>query len=388
MDADVAVIGVGTMGSMTLWHLARRGISAMGFEQFGIPHDRSAHGAETRIFRTAYMEGAEYVPLLRAALQGWRDLEQETGRTLLRMTGGLSIGNPADEWMQRVMISIREYQLEHEVLDAEEASRRFPQHRLLEDDAVILDKQAGYLRPEFAVASAVARAEQLGAVVHRHTRVEAIEPAGGSVYIRAGGKTRTFRKVVITTGPWASKLLPELRGSVAARRLVATWFAAKEPRLYEPDRFPIVIRHSRGMEGSVSGVPAVDGGSVKLMLDYDFGTYDPDSLDRTLPDEELQTISTVVGERFNGLYPDPIRVGAYMDGYTKDEHAIVGIHPDAPELVVMVGFSGHGFKMAPVFGEIAADLVSKRSTQHGIDHLAPARVFKDGGHAAALLAGC
>lgn len=375
MDAEVAVVGVGSMGSMTLWQLARRGISAMGFEQFGIPHDRSAHGAETRIFRTAYTEGADYVPLLQAALRGWRDLEHETGRTLLRLTGGLSIGDPGADWMQRVMVSIREYQLEHEVLDAQQAARRFPQHRLLPDDAVIVDKQAGYLRPEFAVVSAVARAEQLGAVVHRHSRVEAIEPQGGSVHIRAAGNTRTFRKAVITTGPWAARLLPELRGSLAGRRLVATWFAAKEPALYEADRFPIFIRHSRGMDGMMSGVPSVDGGSVKIMVDRDFGTYDPDLLDRDLRAVELRTISALVLERLSGLYPDPIRVGVYMDGYTVDEHAIVGIHPDVPELVVMVGFSGHGFKMAPVFGEIGADLVTTGSTRHGIDHLAPARVF-------------
>ena len=374
MDAEVAVIGVGTMGSMTLWQLARRGISAMGFEQFGIPHDRSAHGAETRIFRTAYMEGAPYVPLLRAALQGWRELEQETGRAVLRMTGGLSIGDPGADWMQRVMVSIREFQLEHEVLDAGQASRRFPQHRLLPDDAVIVDKQAGYLRPEFAVASAVARAEQLGAVVHRYTRVEAIEPAGGSVRIPAGGRTLTFREAVITTGPWAGTLLPELAGSLAVHRLVATWFSAKEPAQYEPDRFPIFIRHSPGMD-MMSGVPSVDGGSVKLMVDRDFGRYDADSLDRSLRDEDLQSISAVVGEHLVGLYSDPIRVGVYMDGYTPDEHPIVGIHPDAPELVLIVGFSGHGFKMAPVFGEIAADLASKGSTRHSIDHLSPARVF-------------
>jgi sarcosine oxidase len=125
----------------------------------------------------------------------------------------------------------------------------------------------------------------------------------------------------------------------------------------------------------MSGVPSVDGGSVKIMLDRDFGTYDPDTLDRTLGDEDVQTISALVGERLNGLYPDPIRIGIYMDGYTQDEHAIVGIHPDAPDLVLMAGFSGHGFKMAPVFGEIAADLVSHGSTRHGIDHLSPARVF-------------
>lgn len=63
MNADVAVIGLGSMGSMTIWQLARRGVSVIGFEQFGIGHDRGAAGGDTRIFRTAYAEGAEYVPI-------------------------------------------------------------------------------------------------------------------------------------------------------------------------------------------------------------------------------------------------------------------------------------------------------------------------------------
>jgi sarcosine oxidase len=67
MQWDVGVIGLGTMGSMAMWQLARRGVSVIGFEQFGIGHDRSAAGGETRLFRTAYKEGAQYVPILKEA---------------------------------------------------------------------------------------------------------------------------------------------------------------------------------------------------------------------------------------------------------------------------------------------------------------------------------
>ena len=374
MDGDVAVIGLGTMGAMTLWQLARRGISAVGFEQFGVPHDRSAHGAESRIFRTAYMEGVEYVPLLRAALRGWRDLEAETGRQLLRMTGGLSIGDHEAPWMLRVLAAIKAFDLDHELLSAEETAQRFPQHRLLPGEMVIVDKQAGYLRAELAVASAVARAEQLGARALRRTRVEAIEPAGGGVQLRAGARTMMFRKAVVTVGPWAAKLLPELSGSIAVHRLVSTWFCAKDPALFEPERFPVFIRESRDIETSVSGIPSLDGVSVKVMPNKHFGEYDADSLDRNLGYEDLELISRLVRNWLPGLYPDPIRVGIYMDGYTPDGHALVGLHPDSRDVVLMVGFSGHGFKMAPVFGEIASDLVANGTTSHGIGHLSPARI--------------
>src|SRR5215475_2096201 len=93
MDAEVAVIGTGTMGSMTLWNLARAGIPAIGFEQYTLGHDRSAAGGESRIFRVAYREGPQYVPMLLRARDLWRELEAEAGRDLLTVTGGLMIGD-------------------------------------------------------------------------------------------------------------------------------------------------------------------------------------------------------------------------------------------------------------------------------------------------------
>lgn len=361
------------MGALSLWHLARRGISAIGIEQFGVPHDRGAHGAETRIFRTAYKEGSVYVPLLRDALRGWRQLEGETSRKLLTLTGGLSIGDPRSEWMQAVLASITAFDLEHELLDATEGSRRFPQHRLLPDDGIIVDKKAGFLRPEFAVAAATERAERLGAVVLRHTRVQAVEPDQGIVRVRTDSSTLTVRKVVVTTGPWAAKLLPDLAQRITVHRLVSTWFLASDPAIYDSDAFPVFIRQSEGMEHSISGVPSVDGGGVKVMLNKHFGVYDPDQLDHNLGYQELETIRTEVRECLPGLNPDAIRVGVYMDGYTPDEHAIVGLHASCPNIVLMVGFSGHGFKLAPVMGEIAADLLTNGATRHRIQHLLPSR---------------
>lgn len=75
----------------------------------------------------------------------------------------------------------------------------------------------------------------------------------------------------------------------------------------------------------------------------------------------------------NGLRPDPARISVHMDGYTTDEHAVVGAVPGSERLFVMGGYSGHGFKLAPVMGEIGKDLVLTGSTAHGIDHLAPGR---------------
>src|SRR5699024_11696375 len=140
MDADVAIVGVGTMGSMAAWQLAKADISVIGFEQFGIGNDRTAAGGESRLFMTAHMEGKEYVPLLYEAKKLWRELEAETDRELLTLNGGLTIGDPDTDVMKKLLKSIGKFDLEHEILQEKEASTRFPQHQLFSDEIMVLDK--------------------------------------------------------------------------------------------------------------------------------------------------------------------------------------------------------------------------------------------------------
>src|SRR5699024_7596802 len=144
-DADGAVFGVGAMGSMSIWQLARRGVSVFGFEQFGVGNDRSAAGGQSRLLLTAYMQGQESVPLLEAALLLWKQLEEEANKGLLTLNGGLMIGDPDTTVLRNVLQSIKDFQLDHEINQGSEAKKRYPQHRLFPEDVMILDKNAGYI---------------------------------------------------------------------------------------------------------------------------------------------------------------------------------------------------------------------------------------------------
>src|ERR1043166_10131525 len=94
MTYDLIVIGVGGMGSATVYHAARRGLSVLGLEQFDIPHALGSSHGVTRIIRLAYYEHPSYVPLLRRAYELWRELEQQAGEQLLFITGSLDAGPP------------------------------------------------------------------------------------------------------------------------------------------------------------------------------------------------------------------------------------------------------------------------------------------------------
>ncbi|GHF14753.1 N-methyltryptophan oxidase [Amycolatopsis deserti] len=370
-DADVAVVGLGTMGSMTAWQLARAGADVLGFEQFGIGHDRSAAGGESRIFRTAYQEGPEYVPLLREAQRLWRELEAESGWRLLTTTGGLTIGTEGTEAMTNVLASIDRFGLPAEVLDAEAMAWRYPQHRLADGEMAVLDHTAGVLRPEFAVIAAVTRAAALGARVHSGAAVTAIEPFDDHVVIVAGERRFTVRQAVVAGGPWTGRLVPALADAVRVRRIVMTWFATTDPARYGPERFPVFIRQSG--ERHFFGIPTFDGGSVKVALVAEDPVDDPDALDRDVRPSALSAISSLVGECLPELHPHPHRVSVHMDGYTADGNPLVGNVPAVPNLVVLGGFSGHGFKMAPAIGRVAAESVLHGSSSLPAGFLNPDR---------------
>ncbi|MFC7395337.1 N-methyl-L-tryptophan oxidase [Scopulibacillus cellulosilyticus] len=372
MDADVGVIGVGTMGSMAMWQLAERGVSVIGFEQFGTGHDRSAVGGGSRIFRTAYLEGSEYVPLLKDARRFWQQLEAETGNRLLTLNGGLMIGHPESKPIRNVMESIETYDLDYEVLKGKEAAVRYPQHRLLPEEVMVLDKQAGFLRPEKAVVSAVQLAEALGAKIHRYTKVKEILPDNEGVTIKTKDNDYRVGKVLLTAGPWAGKLFPNLKNKLSVRRLIMTWFAAKDITLFEEKHFPVFARMTQGEK--ITGAPAIDGSMVRISNNTALAEIkNPDDLNRNIPIEDLAPVSQAVQNFFPDLIPYPVRANAFMDTFTPDQHPIVGKAPGVKNVVIQCGFSGHGFKMAPVMGKIASDLILEGDTEHNIKHLDPSR---------------
>ena len=376
MDAEVGIIGVGTMGSMAAWQLAKKGVSVLGFEQFGLGNDRTAAGGESRLFRTAYMEGAEYVPLLQKAKELWRKLEKESGNSLLTLNGGLMIGEEGSDVIKNVLKSISDFNLPHEILKGDQARYKYPQFTFYDDDLAVLDKEAGFIRPEMAVVSASHLAMKHGAKIKRYTKVDSLtSESGGVSIITDEGKKYKVAKVLISAGAWTSKLMPALQEQLIPRRLLLTWFAPKNLADTRADRLPIFAR-MRG-DFRLTGAPTLDGSMVKASYTKDpLAVKDPEELYRDVYPKELKRISEAVEALLPALFPDPVRASAYMDAYTPDDHALLGELPDWENVFVASGFSGHGFKLSPVIGEIIAELMIDGKTESDISHLEPGRILK------------
>lgn len=380
MDAKIGVIGVGTMGSMTMWQLARKGVtSVIGFEQFNIGHDRSAAGGESRAFRTAYLEGSEYVPLLLDSYKQWRQLEQETNMNLLTLNGGLMIGNERHGSMKNILDCVYTFNLDHEIIDEKQAKTYYPQHPLKAGEFMLLDKQAGFLRPELSVLTAARKAKELGATIYRNKTVHSINPYSGGVKVKVDDKIFEFEKIIVTSGPWLKQILPIYENYFEVNRLLLTWFTSESMNQFNPERFPIFVRMTKDID--IFGVPTLDGHMVKIApvsARGDGSVLNPNAMDRNVPMRDIEKLIQGVKTYLPDLIPEPIRVSAYMDGYTSDHNPLVGFVPGYENVMVMGGFSGHGFKLAPIMGKIAADLLLRGHTDYDIKYLSPERFFTRG----------
>jgi sarcosine oxidase len=376
LQTDVVVVGVGAMGSAALWRLAERGIPAIGFERFEPGHDRGSSHGETRILRTAYLEGPAYVPLAQRAIGLWGELERVSGVSLMVVNGGLMLGSRDSDVITGTMASVETYGLPYRLLDATQLRTEYPAHRVSEDDVAIFEHEAGFLRPELAVTTAAGRAEDLGATVVRNSVIRRIENRPGGVRVTADGVVCDARHAVVSVGAWLQSVFPDLHLPVRVTRQIATWWPLERPQLFTPDRFPIFIRDIGGSitaDSSFYGFPSQDGATIKVAIHREGNVVDPDTIDREVSAEDLAPIRDHINRYLDGVRLEPVRTSVCMYTNTPDHDFLIGSPPGMSNLTILGGFSGHGFKFASVIGDIAADLAARGGTDYPVSWLSPDR---------------
>jgi sarcosine oxidase len=373
VDGKLAVIGLGSIGSMALWQASRLSESVTGFEAQSPAHARSAVGGDTRLFRMLYRGIPGYYPILKRSRSLWAELEAETGQDILTRCGGLSIGTADGPYIPSLLETTRINGADHEILSHEEMAERYPQHNLREDDIAVYDPHAGALRTDRAVTAAVTAAEANGATVHTNTPIDSITETDDGVVVTSGDKTWTFESVIVSSGGWSQRLMPDyLKAATQTKRIFLSWFVARNPAEFSPERFPIFIRISG--DRSMYGAPTVDGVTVKATLDgRGAPTPQADSVPRELTPAEIAETTETVTEFFPGLYPNIVRSDAFPDLYTTDGHPLLGRLSEGSRIYCATGFSGGGFKNATGFGEIAAHEALGKQTFDGLDFVRPQR---------------
>jgi sarcosine oxidase len=363
---DVIVVGVGGMGSATLFHLARRGVRVLGLERYDLIHEYGSSHGLTRIIRLAYWEHPTYVALLRRAFELWRELETLSGEQLLHITGSVDAG-PADGLIfSGALKSSRLHQLKHEVLDGGELHRRFPGYRLPKNIQCLYQPDGGFLLPERCNVAHVARAQERGAEVHFREPVLEWGVTRDHAWVRTPRGQFEAGRLVICAGAWASKLVPELDGLAVAERQVLAWLQPSRPEHFQPAVFPVFNLEVE--EGRYYGFPSF------LVPGFKFGKYhhrgeqvDPDAVNREPEPEDEELLRSFARRYFPEGAGPTLMLKSCLFTNSPDRHFILDLHPEHPEVAIAAGFSGHGYKFCSVVGEVMADLAQKGESGHDIE---------------------
>jgi sarcosine oxidase len=362
---DVIVLGIGGMGSATAYHLARRGKRVLGLERFQIPHEMGSSHGLTRIIRLAYYEHPGYVPLLRRSYELWRELQQAAGEQLLYVTGSIDAGEADGEVVQGSLLSCRLHDLPHELLSGAELARRFPGYQLPVDYLALLQPDGGFLLPERCIVSHATAARELGAEIRTGEQVLDWEPRTDGVAVMTERGEYVADRLVVTAGPWASKLLPGLAALAVPERQVLGWFEVADPALFALERFPVF--NLLVPEGRYYGFPEFQVPGLKIGLYHHLEEQvDPDTVDRDTHARDEQVLRRAVERYFPAANGRTLATKVCMFTNSPDEHFILDLHPDDPRISIAAGFSGHGFKFCSVVGEIMADLAERGETRHDI----------------------
>lgn len=344
----VAVVGLGIAGLSICARLGLAGHDVTGFDQFDPMHTNGASHGDTRIMRLTPGEGEIYVRLARRANEGWRLWEGLADRPLIEWTGGLMAGPRGSQFVA-----------------ACQAMSRQPAG-LLRGDAIHMltrgyiampyewdvyrQEDAGVIAADAARAFLLRQAPRWGAKLVHNARIDA--PIDGLV-LKINDSARAFDVVIVAAGGWARALLPEFAGRLSVKRRVVGWFETPNPRMA-----PVICADN---DEGVYGMPAPRG-LYKLGLHAIGGSADPDDV-REPDAQDAALLSEQARLLLPTHNPKPVRLARCLYTVTPDEHFLIAPSSIHPRILMFSACSGHGFKYAPMFGQIAEDWLAGKETE-------------------------
>jgi len=344
----IAVIGAGAFGGWTALHLRRLGARVELIDSWGPGNARSSSGGESRVIRAIYGQDRPYVEMVKRSYELWEDLDASTDDSLYTETGALWMHRGDDAYVRSSLPILKEFGFIVDKLTLDDAARRYPQIDFNGIQSVWLERRAGALSAR--------RAFQKAGGSYRTAHVEPGSIVNGSLSgLRLGDGSRVEADAyVFACGPWLGRLFPEVLGDKIqpSRQEVFYFGAPRGSQHYLAGRLPIWIDFG---ERIIYGIPDFDGRGFKVADDTRGEPIDPTSTDRTPSPEAIARARQLLAERFPELAKAPLlesRVCQYEN--SPDGHLIIDRHPNASNVWFAGGGSGHGFKLSPAVGELAA----------------------------------
>ena len=365
---DVLVIGLGAMGSATVYQLAKRGVKVVGIDRFTPPHTVGSSHGETRITRQAIGEGQQFVPLALRSHQIWREIEAQTGKHLLTQCGGLFIARAGlsshlhgqADFLGNTIAAAHAFDIAHERLNAAAIVERFPQFLLQGDEVGYYEPGAGYLAPEACISAQIELAQRLGADIRLNEKVERLVANGARTQVVTDRSQYQARVTLVCAGAWIPQLVPRLNGVLKVRRQVLHWFPVDGPLSYQPRDCPVYIWHwGTGPDQVFYGFPQVgDERVIKVATEQDIHETLPDAVQRQVAvGESAKMYADHVAGKLRGIGATSVRAATCLYTNAPSANFVIDRLPEQPDTIVVSACSGHGFKHSAAIGEAVAQMV-------------------------------
>eukprot|EP00105_Crassostrea_gigas_P038872 XP_019923020.1 PREDICTED: peroxisomal sarcosine oxidase isoform X1 [Crassostrea gigas] len=369
---DVIVVGAGIEGSSTAYQLAKQGKRTLLLEQFPLPHSRGSSHGQTRITRKAYGELEYYTVMMKEAFPLWETLERESGRKIFRKTGMLAVGS-GDAFTRGTVPCLHRHGIPHRVLDYQQMKQLYPMIEYPRDYTFVLDDSAGILMADKALLSYQETFRRFGGELRDGEKVLDIIP-GDTVGVRTSSHHYRTHSVVLTVGAWATKLLPKLQLTLPLKvlRISVLYWREKVAGRYGADKFPTFYEMKAVDDYAVFGSPSEEyPGLVKVRMGIPVHIclhwgpeVDPDSRDKADDSWVIDKMKRYIARHFPELEAEPAIAETCMYTMSPDTDFILDRHPSWRNIIIGAGFSGHGFKIAPVVGKLLTELALNKSPSY------------------------
>lgn len=359
MDADVVIIGAGAAGAATAWQLARRGREVVVLDRFSRGHVHGSSHGSTRIFRVAYRDPL-YSRLAGQAIPLWRELERESGETLLEQSGQLDHGDPRA--IDDIEATLRAGGWSFERMTPDAAHERWP--GMVFDQSVIYSPDGGRVFADRTVAALLRLAERAGALLRFDDPALRLEPDGDGVRVIAAQGELRARVAVVAAGGWLTGLAGLEDAGIRLPALRVTAQAPVHFGIRPGFAFPSYVHHA--------GTDAVDhtfdygayglespGEGVKVGLDSMDVVEDLGARSLEVPQSAIDAAADYAREWLPGADTSIASAVACLFTMTEDSHFILDRRGP---VVVASPCSGHGFKFAPILGSLIADVAGGGAT--------------------------
>lgn len=366
---DLIIIGTGSMGAAGAYYASRRGLNTLMIDVHHPPHDQGAHHGQTRLYRTLY-HNDPYQHLLNRAADLWAALEQDHRTALLQRCGVINIAPDDSADLQAKQRMAHSHNLPHTLLDAAQIRTRWAGIAVPDGYCGLYEADAGYTHCEKAVQLLIHAAEAQGADSAFGQTVTHIDREHGALAVRTrDGDRYRARRIALSAGTWTHAIAGlSYRPPFIPVRKTFAWYKAPE-QYHEKQSFPgFTLETPQGMyygfpdSGAGFKIGRHDRGEAMRHPDdrFPYGHY---AHDRADTDMILKEFFPNIGEWSDG------KVCSY--DRTAGEDFIIGAHPDEAGILLLAGFSGHGFKFAPAVGEWIAAFAAEEEPPAYSTYFAP-----------------